>query len=96
MKTQSPYNILLRPVVTEDSTTLASLREPQYVFRVAKDANKIAIARAIEQAFGVRVKKVNTIVQRGKVVRMRRTTGKRPDFKKAFVTLEEGQKIDLF
>lgn len=92
----SPYDILIRPVITEDSTTLSSLPEPQYMFRVALRANKIEIARAVEKAFGVRVKSVNTIRQKGKVVRMRRTEGKRPDYKKAFVTLEAGQTIDLY
>jgi large subunit ribosomal protein L23 len=92
----SPYQILIRPVITEDSTMLATLTEPQYVFRVATAANKIEIARAVETAFGVRVKRVNTIRQAGKVRRMRRTVGRRPDYKKAFVTLEAGQTIDLY
>lgn len=95
MKT-SPYSILIRPVITEDSTMLSSLPEPQYTFRVALRANKIEIARAVEQAFGVRVKQVNTVRQKGKVVRMRRQEGKRPDYKKAFVTLEAGETINLY
>ena len=55
----SPYQILIRPVITEDSTVLAALTEPQYVFRVATAANKIEIARAVETAFGVKVIRVN-------------------------------------
>ena len=92
----SPYDILIRPVITEDSNRLASLAEPQYVFRVALGANKIEIARAVEAAFGVRVKLVNTLRQNGKAVRMRRTQGIRPDTKKAFITLEPGQRLDLY
>ena len=94
--TASPYTILVRPVITEDSMRLASLEEPQYVFLVNPRANKIEIARAIEEAFGVRVRGVNTLRQRGKVKRLRRTSGRRPNRKKAFVTLEAGQTIDLF
>ncbi|NQU41953.1 50S ribosomal protein L23 [bacterium] len=92
----SPYDILIRPVITEDSMDRTGLGEPQYTFRVALKANKIEIARAVEQAFGVRVKNVNTLRQTGKVKTMRRRTGKRPDTKKAFVTLETGQTIDIF
>jgi large subunit ribosomal protein L23 len=92
----SPYEIIVRPVITEDSMSGASRTETQYVFQVALGANKIAIARAVEEAFGVRVKTVNTLRQKGKSRTMRRHTGKRPDVKKAFVTLEPGQKIDLF
>jgi len=92
----NPYTILVRPVISEDSARLASLAEPQYVFRVDTRANKIDIARAVEDAFGVRVKTVNTLRQRGKMVRMRRREGQRPTYKKAFVTLEAGQTIDLY
>ena len=92
----SPYDILIRPVITEDSTQGAALTEPQYVFRVAINANKINIARAVEKAFDVRVKNVNTLRQRGKVKTLRGRRGKKPDYKKAFVTLEKDQTIDLF
>ena len=92
----SPYEILVRPMITEDSMNGAALTEPQYVFQVALGANKIEIARAVEQAFGVRVKSVNTLRLKGKTKTMRRHTGKRPDVKKAYVTLEAGQTIDLF
>ena len=92
----SPYQVLIRPVITEDSTRIATLREPQYSFLVNVQANKIAIARAIEEAFNVRVKSVNTLRQRGKPKRMRGHLGRRPECKKAFVTLEEGNTIDLY
>jgi large subunit ribosomal protein L23 len=92
----SAYKTLIRPVITEDSTMLANLEEPQYVFQVAIDANKIDIMRAVEEAFGVRVKGVNTLRSKGKPRRMRGFQGRRPDTKKAFVTLEKGQSIDLF
>lgn len=92
----NPYDILKRPLITEDCMNGASLKEPQYTFLVDVRANKIEIARAVEKAFNVRVKGVNTLVQRGKNKTLRRQTGKKPDFKKAFVTLETGQTIDLF
>ncbi|HBF32980.1 TPA: 50S ribosomal protein L23, partial [Candidatus Sumerlaeota bacterium] len=72
------------------------LASPQYSFLVDIKANKIEIARAVEQAFGVEVVGVNTIRSKGKVKTMRRHTGKRADFKKAFVTLKPGSQIDLF
>jgi len=75
---------------------LANLEEPQYVFQVAIDANKVQIIRAVESAFGVRVKGVNTLRAKGKPRRMRGFLGRRADTKKAFVTLEKGQSIDLF
>ena len=92
----SSYDILKRPVVTEASTLLATQAKPQYAFRVAMAANKIQIAKAVEEIYSVRVKSVNTLRQIGKVKRMRGHSGRRPETKKAFVTLEEGFKLDLF
>jgi large subunit ribosomal protein L23 len=92
----SPYSILIRPLLTEDSIKNAQLPSPQYSFLVNIKANKIEIARAVEQAFGVQVVAVNTTRTQGKVKTMRRHTGKRADFKKAFVTLKPGNQIDLF
>ena len=91
----NPYDILIRPLITEDSMHGAELAPPQYTFLVDPRANKIEIARAVEQAFGVRVKSVNTLRQLGKMRTMRRTTGRRSSYKKAFVTLEQGQTINL-
>ena len=92
---KSPYSILVRPLLTEDSIKNSQLPSPQYSFLVDIKANKIEIARAVEQAFNVEVVKVNTIRSKGKVKTMRRFTGKRADFKKAFVTLKPGSQIDL-
>lgn len=96
MKKMSPYDILVRPVLTEKSMDGTEKVKPQYTFMVHRQANKVEIARAVEQIFEVRVKRVNTLCQQGKMKTMRRRTGKRPDYKKAFVTLEEGQSINLF
>ena len=90
------YDILVRPVVTEDSTKLSTEAKPQYAFHVAMGANKIQIAKAVEEIYSVRVKSVNTLRKKGKKKTMRGRTGFRPDTKKAFVTLEEGFKLDLF
>lgn len=92
----SAYNILVRPVVTEASTLLSTQAKPQYAFHVLKGANKIQIAKAVEEIYSVRVKSVNTLRHKGKKKTMRGRTGFRPDTKKAFVTLEEGFKLDLF
>jgi large subunit ribosomal protein L23 len=73
-----------------------SKTSPQYVFRVAKDANKIAIRNAIESMYSVKVASVNTITMKGKTRRQGRFVGKRADWKKAFIILKEGQTIDLF
>jgi large subunit ribosomal protein L23 len=93
---RSAYETLIRPIITEDSMADSQLREPQYVFQVSIDANKIEIARAVEEAFNVRVKNVNTLRQAGKPKTMRGRHGYRAEKKKAFITLEEGQSIDLF
>ncbi len=91
-----PYDILLRPVLTEKASAGAERRRRQYVFRVALDANKVQIRRAVEAAFDVRVLNVNTVRMKGKLKRLRtRQPGKRPDWKKAIVTLAEGQEINL-
>ena len=92
---RDPYTVLIRPVITEDAMDRTSLREPQYTFRVAPDANKIEIARAIEAAFDVRVKCVNVLRQPGKPKRMRGHSGRSSGYKKAFITLEEGQRINI-
>lgn len=93
--TTNAYTVLVRPLITENSMAGAALKEPQYTFRVSIRANKIEIARAVEDAFNVRVKKVNTLRQFGKPKRLRGRLGRRADYKKAFVTLKEGQSIDL-
>jgi large subunit ribosomal protein L23 len=89
-------SILRRPVISEKSYSL--MDRGVYVFVVDPRATKIDIRRAVEQAFGVKVDKVNTMVRKGKTTRNRRTntSGKRPDTKRAVVTLHRGEKIDLF
>jgi large subunit ribosomal protein L23 len=88
-------SIILRPLVTEKGSRLREIGN-KYLFSVAPDANTIEIKRAVEEIFKVKVRDVRTMNVHGKVKRMGRFEGKRPDWKKAVVTLEEGQAIDLF
>ena len=87
-------DILIRPLVTERTTQL--MAEGKYVFVVAKAANKIEIARAVAEVFKVKVQKVNTANVTGKMRRVGRYTGKRPDYKKAIVKLAPGESISFF
>jgi len=87
------YDIIRRPVITEKST-LGS-EHNQVTFVVAPKASKPQIKRAVEALFDVKVKKVNTLVLKGKTKRFRGVPGRRPDTKKAIVTLEEGHSIDV-
>ena len=87
-------DILVRPLITERTTQL--MAEGKYVFVVAKAANKIEIAKAVEGIFKVKVAKVNTVNVLGKKKRMGRTQGKRPDYKKAIVKLAPGETIEFF
>ena len=88
-------SIIIKPLVTEKGS---QVREAQnkYLFSVAVTANKIEIKRAVEEIFNVKVKSVKTATVHGKVKRLGVYSGKRPDWKKAVVTLEPGQTIDLF
>ncbi len=87
------YDVIVSPVITEKST-LAS-ESNQVMFNVAKNASKPEIKQAVEALFDVKVKAVNTLVRKGKQKRFRGILGKRSDVKKAVVTLEEGQSIDV-
>jgi len=87
------YAIVRRPVITEKAT-LGS-EHNQVTFRVAKDATKPEIKRAIEALFKVKVTAVNTVNVKGKVKRFRGRLGERSDYKKAIITLAEGQSIDV-
>ena len=91
-----PRDVIIRPVVSEKSYAL--LDENVYTFIVDPRANKIEIRQAVEALFNVEVVKVNTLNRKGKRKRNRRsfTYGKRPDIKRAIVTLAEGQRIPLF
>jgi large subunit ribosomal protein L23 len=89
-------SVLRRPVVSE--MTYKLMNQGTYVFVVDPRATKVDVRRAVEEAFGVKVRKVNTLNRRGKATRNRRTNtvGRRADTKRAFVTLRPGDKIDLF
>lgn len=89
-----PTDAIIRPIVTEKSTEM--MAENKYVFEVAPDANKIEIRKAIEKLFNVKVVEVNTMRIRGKLRRMGRFEGRRPDRKKAVVTLAPGNRIEIF
>jgi len=94
-KVKSPFDVVLEPILTEKATELAKMKK--YVFLCHLSATKPEIKRAVEKIFGVKVKKVNTAIYRGKVKRrgMRGFFfGHRPNYKKAIVTLKEGE-IDL-
>ncbi len=94
LKIKDHRDILLAPVVSEKSYGL--LDENKYTFIVAPDANKTEIKIAVEKVFGVKVVSVNTINRGGKRRRTRAGWGKRPDTKRAIVTVAEGQRIDIF
>ena len=88
-------DIVIKPIITEKS--MEGLQDSKYTFRVAKSANKIEIAKAVEELFDVKVAKVNTVSVRGRAKRMGMHRGYTPDWKKAIVTLAEGSKtIEFF
>ena len=93
---KAPQDIILAPVITEKS--MAGIATKKYTFKVARDANKIEIAKAIESLFpGTKVAKVNTMNVAGKAKRMGMNQGYRSDWKKAIVTLAEGSNgIEFF
>ena len=92
---RDPRSIVRRALITEKGTVLRETRN-QYHFEVAIDANKIEIKRAVETIFSVKVSAVRTLQQHGKVRRQGRYSGRRSDWKKAIVTLQPDQKIELF
>jgi large subunit ribosomal protein L23 len=92
---KDPRSIVLKPLVTEKGSKLREASN-KYLFRVANDANRLEIKAAVEKIFNVKVKSVRTLIAHGKVKRLGMFSGKRPDWKKAIVTLEAGQTIDLF
>jgi len=89
------HHIIKKPLITEKSSLQKEVGQV-VTFAVALDANKIEIKQAVEKAFDVKVKNVNTALVAGKVKRVGRQFGKRSNWKKAFVTLEEGNSIDFF
>ena len=92
---RDPRSIVRRALITEKGTVLRETRN-QYHFEVARDANKIEIKQAVEAIFSVKVSAVRTQQQHGKVRRQGRYAGRRSDWKKAIVTLQPDQKIELF
>ncbi|MGI6279059.1 MAG: 50S ribosomal protein L23 [Acutalibacteraceae bacterium] len=92
---KAPQDIIIAPVITEKS--MSGIADKKYTFKVAKEANKIEIADAVEKIFKVKVSKVNTISVRGREKRMGRYSGYTPSWKKAIVTLTADSKpIDFF
>lgn len=88
-------DIIISPVISEKSMLGTAMKK--YTFKVAKNANKIEIAKAVEELFGVKVSKVNTLNVRGRLKRQGRTQGYTPSWKKAIVTLTEDSKsIEFF
>ncbi|MDA0361785.1 MAG: 50S ribosomal protein L23 [Proteobacteria bacterium] len=87
------YDVIRHPIVTEKATMASEANA--VVFEVSMDANKPVIKAAIEALFNVKVKAVNTSITKGKLKRFRGRLGKRKDRKKAYVTLEEGNTIDV-
>lgn len=87
------YDVIRRPVITEKATMASE--NGGVVFEVAMDADKPQIKQAVEALFGVKVRRVNTVITKGKQKRFRGIKGRRADVKKAYVTLEDGQAIDV-
>lgn len=92
---RSVYDVIRRPIISEKSAALAEVAG-RYVFEVAPEANKQEIRDAVQQLFSVRVRAVRTMRVHGKVKRLARSEKKLPNWKKAIVTLAEGQKIEFF
>ncbi len=90
-----PQEILVRPLITEQSSVMQA-EQNKYTFEVHKSATKIDIRNAVEQMFDVSVKSVRTMNCLGKERRVGRNTGRRRDWKKAIVTLHEGEMIDMY
>lgn len=92
---KNPRDIIRRPVITEASTDL--MEDKKYVFEVDPRANKVEVKKAIEEIFGVKVEKVNTMRVKGKIKRYGRYSGRTPERKKAIITLTEDSKaIEVF
>jgi large subunit ribosomal protein L23 len=92
---KTAYDVIIKPVITEQS--MEATEEKKYVFQVANDANKVEIKKAVEEIFGVKVEKVNTIRVEGKMKRQGMTSGRRASWKKAMVKLTADSKtIEFF
>ena len=93
MREEELYDVIRAPLVTEKSTMVSESN--QVVFEVSMTATKPDIKEAVERLFNVKVRAVNTLIRKGKMKRFRGVKGRQSDFKKAIVTLEEGQTIDI-
>ncbi len=93
--TRDPFDILVKPLLTEKITGVQE-HANRVAFVVKSDVNRIEVRRAVEVALKVKVKSVNIMTVRGKRKRQGRFLGKRPDWKKAIVTLHEGEKLELY
>jgi len=94
MKKMDLYNVLLSPLITEKSNIVAE-KQQQVVFKVLKSATKAEVKQAFELAFNAKVEKVSLLIVKGKTKRFGRFTGKRVDWKKAYICLSPGQNFDL-
>ena len=92
---REPYDVLLQPLLTEKITALRETAN-KVAFLVRRDANRIEIKRAVESALKVKVERVNILNMAGKTKRLGRFAGKRPDWKKAIVTLKAGEKLEIY
>jgi large subunit ribosomal protein L23 len=92
----TPEQIIRRPIILTEKATLLREKNNQVIFEVARDANKVQIRDAVQRLFKVAVTDVNTMLMRGKDRRMGRGRGKMQNWKKAIVTLKEGDSIDFF
>jgi large subunit ribosomal protein L23 len=93
MREEELYDVIRAPLVTEKSTMVSESN--QVMFKVAMSATKPDIKEAVERLFNVKVLAVNTLIRKGKIKKFRGVKGRQSDFKKAIVTLEEGQTIDI-
>ena len=87
------YDLIKKPIITEKGTLLSN--NSQIIFSVPMDTNKTIVKKAVEKLFGVNVKKINIVISKGKTKRFKGKMGKRKNEKKAIISLEKGQKIDI-
>ena len=95
MKIVNPHQVIIRPIITEKTEKLQKF-QTAYVFEVMDKANKLEIKEAVEKIWGVAVLKVRVLRKKGKVRRIRYKRGKTPEWKKAIVTLQKGQTINIY
>ena len=87
------YNLIIKPVIPEKATTLSAFS--QFILSVPMNSKKSQIKGAVESLFGVNIKKINVIISKGKIKKFKGKKGKRNNTKKAIISLEKGQKIDI-